>query len=108
MAPSRLRAVDGDPISTDEAAILIAVIDVIQPDSSITAKDLHRQLSAEMSDPPSLHDVQSALEILLMPHVAFQPGESSAAVLARMRAMLQRAANPPSVDLQQYLGNLPY
>jgi hypothetical protein len=61
-----------------------------------------------MADPPSLHDVRSALDILRMEHVGYTPGEPSTAVLDRMREMLQRAANPPSVDLEQYIGNLPY
>ncbi|MEV4155385.1 hypothetical protein AB0J48_20380 [Nocardia salmonicida] len=99
---------DGDPLSTDEAAIMATVIDMIEPDTAITAEHLHRLLVAEMSDPPSLTDVRSALEILRMPHLKFQPGESSAAVLDRMRALLDRAENPPAVDLQQYLRNEPY
>ncbi|MFD4457721.1 hypothetical protein [Nocardia sp. NPDC058480] len=87
---------------------MAAVIDAIEPDTSITAEHLHRHLVAEMSDPPSLVDVRSALAILRMPNLTYRPGESSAAVLDRMRAMLDRAENPPTVDLQQYLGNLPY
>ncbi|MFD6400744.1 hypothetical protein [Nocardia sp. NPDC060249] len=99
---------DVDPISPEEAAVMAVVIDMVEPDTAITADNLHRQLVAEMSDPPSLHDVRSALEILRLPDLNFRPGESSAAVLDRMRAMLERAENPPPVDLQQYLGNQPY
>ncbi|MFD3594351.1 hypothetical protein ACFWU5_16630 [Nocardia sp. NPDC058640] len=99
---------DDDPISADEATIMAAVIDMIEPDTAFTAEQLHRQLVAEMSEPPGLHDVRSALEILRMPHVEFRPGESSVAVLGRMRTMLDRARNPPPTDLDRYLGNLPY
>lgn len=87
---------------------MVAVIDVVEPDTAITAEHVHRQLVAETSDPPSLTDVQNALAILRMPHLAYQPGESSAAVLDRMRALLGRAENPPPTDIQQYLGNQPY
>lgn len=99
---------DGDPIAPDEAAIMVAVIDIIAPDTAIAAEHLHRLLMAEMSEPPSLTDVRTALEILRMPHLDYRPGESSAAVLSRMRELLDRAENPPAPDLQQYLGNLPY
>ncbi|MFD4442551.1 hypothetical protein ACFWPK_22550 [Nocardia sp. NPDC058519] len=99
---------DDDPISSEEAAIMAAVIDAIEPDTSITAEHLHQQLVAEMADPPTLADVQSALAILRMPHLGYTPGESATAVLDRMRALLDRAENPPAVDLDQYLGNLPY
>ncbi|MFD4438962.1 hypothetical protein ACFWPK_04190 [Nocardia sp. NPDC058519] len=99
---------DGDPISPDEAALMAAVIDAIEPDTAITAEHLHRHLVAEISDPPSLVDVRSALAILRMPHVGYRPGESSAAVLDRLRDMLHHAEHPPTVDLDHYLGNLPY
>ncbi|MEV4158464.1 hypothetical protein AB0J48_36145 [Nocardia salmonicida] len=88
---------DGDPIPAEQAAIVALVIDQIEPDTDITAENLHRALAAEMADPPSLHEVRTVLDILAMAHVGFTPGESSADVLNRMRAMLDAAQNfaPP-------------
>ncbi|MFF2397427.1 hypothetical protein [Nocardia sp. NPDC058114] len=70
-------------------------IDQIEPDTDITADNVHRGLVAESSDPPSLRDVRAVLDILAMPHVGFTPGESAAAVLNRMRHLLEIAESPP-------------
>ncbi|MFC9871753.1 hypothetical protein [Nocardia salmonicida] len=86
---------DGDPIPAEQAAIVALVIDQIEPDTDITAENVHRRLVAETSNPPSLRDVRAVLDILAMPHVGFTPGESSAAVLNRMRDMLEAAESPP-------------
>ncbi|MFI6220094.1 hypothetical protein ACIBEH_06030 [Nocardia salmonicida] len=87
---------DGDPIPAEQAAIVALVIDQIEPDTDITAENLHRALAAESTNPPSLREVRTVLDILAMPHVGFTPGESSAAVLKRMRDMLEVAESPPS------------
>ena len=86
---------DGDPIPAEQAAIVALVIDQIEPDTDITAENLHRALVADIVDPPSLREVRTVLDILAMPHVGFSPGESSAAVLNRMRDMLEDAESPP-------------
>ncbi|MEV0769585.1 hypothetical protein [Nocardia salmonicida] len=86
---------DGDPIAAEQAAILAVVIDQIEPDTDLTAENVHRRLVAESSNPPSLRDVRGVLDILAMLHVGFTPGESSAAVLNRLRDMLTAAKNPP-------------
>jgi hypothetical protein len=41
-----------------------------------------------------MDEIQTVLAILRMPHLRYQPGESSAEVLDRMREMLRRAENP--------------
>lgn len=74
--------------------IVALVIDQIEPDTDITAENVHRGLVADSSNPPSLQDVRAVLDILAMPHVGFTPGESSAAVLKRMRDMLEVAESP--------------
>ncbi len=74
---------------------MAVVIDLIEPDTDVTAEHLHRQLEATMEDPPSLADVRTALEILRMPHLGYRPGESSTVVLDRMRDMLDQAETPP-------------
>ncbi|MFC9966361.1 hypothetical protein ACFVH4_19200 [Nocardia ignorata] len=93
---------EDDPISTEEAAIMIAVIDMIEPDTALTAEHIHQQLVAEMSDPPTLGDVRNAVAILQMPHLGYRPGESSTEVLDRMRAMLDRAEPTRVVDLAPF------
>lgn len=97
-----------DPISKQDAEVIAAVVDHIDPDTPLTDQQLHRAVGADLDPPPTLREVRTVLAILKMPHLDYQPGEPSGAVLDRMRAMLQRAENPPAVDLQSFLGNLPY
>lgn len=73
---------------------MAVIIDHIEPDQPLTAEQLHRLLVSEVADPPSLRDVKNALAILAMPDVKYRPGESSAAVLDRMRDMLAGAETP--------------
>ena len=86
---------DGDPIPAEQAAIVALVIDQIEPDTDITAEDVHRGLVAESSNPPSLRDVRAVLDILAMPHVGFTPGESSA-LRWHFRPLSQRFWSSPA------------
>lgn len=80
-----------DPISAADAEVIAAVVDHIDPDSPLIDEQLYYILEAELDAPPTMDEIQAVLAILRMPHLRYQPGESSAAVLGRMRAMLGRA-----------------
>ncbi|TDP29849.1 hypothetical protein DFR75_112118 [Nocardia ignorata] len=101
-----LRTVSDDPISQEDAEIIAAVVDHIDPDTPLTDEQLQQVLAVELDPPPTLRAIRTVLAILRMPHVQYRPGEPSAAVLDRMRTMLEDAeTNPPPPD---YLGNMPY
>ncbi|WP_278265773.1 hypothetical protein [Nocardia sp. AG03] len=79
---------EADPIRPELAAIMIAVIDHIDPETAVTPEGLYQRLVAEMASAPSLHEVRTALDILSAPHLAYTHGEPSGPVLDRIRLML--------------------
>lgn len=85
---------DDDPISPAAAEVIAAVVDHIDPDSPLTDEQLFYILEAELDPPPTMDEIQDILAILRMPHLRYQPGESSDAVLDRMRQILTRAEKP--------------
>ncbi|MGW4718284.1 hypothetical protein [Nocardia sp. NPDC004260] len=87
-----------------QALVRAVVVAINRPERPITAVDIHRILSAEMTPSPELDDVEAVVRILQLPHVRARRGESSTVVLGRILDVLEAAAmgeeyQPPQDDI---------
>ena len=86
---------DDELIPPNAAALIAAIIELIDPDSPMSDEQLHRALALELDPPATLAEVRSVLAMLATPRLEYRPGESAAAVLDRMRDLLDAASDPP-------------
>lgn len=86
---------DDELIPPEAAALIAAVVELIDPDSPMSDEQLHRALAGEHNPAPTLAEVRNVLAMLATPRLEYRPGESAAGVLDRMRDLLDEATAPP-------------
>ncbi|MEV6360573.1 hypothetical protein [Nocardia asteroides] len=70
---------------------------MIDPDTPMTAEQLHRALAGELNPPATLAEVGNVLAMLAAPRLEYRPGEAAAAVLERMCDLLNEVNAPPPI-----------
>ncbi|MFR9767029.1 hypothetical protein [Nocardia sp. SC052] len=98
---------DDEALMTGEQqALLRAVVDAINSAGRpVTPDEIARHLADRLLPAPALDDITAVVNILELPSVAFQRGEASGIVLARVLDALEAATAgeeyrppPPDVD----------
>ncbi|WP_063021485.1 hypothetical protein [Nocardia niwae] len=79
-------------MTADQQALLRSVVDAInEAQRPVAPVEITRFLSTRIHPAPALNDITAVVNILELPSVAFQRGEASGIVLARVLDALESA-----------------